>query len=232
MVFVYQMIMYCTRNIYDLWVVYHKIISNGYMGIWASDLIYHLQKYFLCGSCTVSSEKLINHIVPCKTDVNKLETSPINFKQYRRSSLCEVLTLGMREKCAKCDKFEEKHKSLVTKQQKILNVPAKLKTPISKTHPSRLKLALQKEILKCSLLEMGLATMRNEIKTKAANLSSDIISFINNTMDNNHKISPLMKLSWEQQKSAFSKKSVGKYHPMIIRFCLSLASKSGSAYDE
>ena len=79
---------------------------------------------------------------------------------------------------------------------------------------------------------MELETMRNEIKTKAANLPSDIISFINNTMDNNHKISPLMKLSWEQQKSAFSKKSVGKYHPMIIRFFLSLASKSGSAYDE
>ena len=77
------------------------------MGISVSDLIYHLQKYFLCGSCTVSSEKLINHIVPCKTDVNQLDTSPINFKQYRRPSLCEVLTLDMREKCSKCDKFEE-----------------------------------------------------------------------------------------------------------------------------
>ena len=48
----------------------------------------------------------------------------------------------------------------------------------------------------------------------------------------NHKISPFMKLFWEQQKYAFSKKSVGKYHPMIIRFCVSLATKSGSAYDE
>ena len=41
-----------------------------------------------------------------------------------------------------------------------------------------------------------------------------------------------MKLFWEQQKYAFSKKSVGKYHPVILRFCLSLATKSGSAYDE
>ena len=79
---------------------------------------------------------------------------------------------------------------------------------------------------------MELPTMRNEIKTNAANLPSDIISFINNKMDNNHKISPLMKFFWEQQKSAFSKKSVGKYHSMIIRFCFSLASKSDSAYDE
>ena len=74
--------------------------------------------------------------------------------------------------------------------------------------------------------------MRNEIETKAVNLPSDISSF-NNTMDNNYKISPFMKLFWGQQKSAFSKKSgVGKCHPMIIRFCLSLATKSGSAYDE
>ena len=74
--------------------------------------------------------------------------------------------------------------------------------------------------------------MRNEIETKAVIVPSDISSFTNNTTDNNHKISPFMKLSWEQQKSAFSKKSVEKYHPMLIRFCLSLATKSGSAYDE
>ena len=74
--------------------------------------------------------------------------------------------------------------------------------------------------------------MRNEIETKAVIVPSDISSFTNNTTDNNHKISPFMKLSWEQRKSAFSKKSVEKYHPMLIRFCLSLATKSGSAYDE
>ena len=60
--------------------------------------------------------------------------------------------LDMTEKCANCDKFEEKCISLVTKQQKNLNVPAKLKPPVSKTHPSRLKLALQNKRLKCSLL--------------------------------------------------------------------------------
>ena len=159
-----------------------------------SNLIYNLQKYFSCGSCTVSSEKLINNTVPWKTDVNKLDTSPVSFKQHRRSSLCEVLMLDMTEKCANCNKIGEKHKSLVTKQQKNLNVPAKLKAPVSKTHPSRLKFALQNVRLKCSLLEKGLPTLRNEIKTRAVNLPSDISSFINDTMDNNHKIRPFMKL--------------------------------------
>ena len=80
-----------------------------------SNLIYALQKYFLCVGCTVSSEKLINHIVTCKTDINKLDTSPVSFKQYRRSHLCEVLMLDMTKQCDNCNKFEEKHKSLVTK---------------------------------------------------------------------------------------------------------------------
>ena len=56
-----------------------------------SNLIYDLQKYFLCGGCIVSSENLINHRVPCKSDVNKLDTSPVSLKQYRRSSLYGVL---------------------------------------------------------------------------------------------------------------------------------------------
>ena len=124
--------------------------------------------------------------------------------------------LDMIEKCANCDKFEEKHKTLVTKQQKNLSNPAKLKATTSKTHPLRLKLALQNERLKCSLLEKELATMRNEIKTKAVNFPSDLSSFINNTMDNSHKICPFVRLFWKQQKPAFSKRSVGKYHPMII----------------
>ena len=154
-------------------VLYKKYIQ--FMGnVTVSNLIYDLQKYFLCGGCTVSSEKFMNHIVRCKTDVNKLDTSPLNFKQCRRSSLCEVL---MTEKCANFDKFEEKHKRLVTKQQKNLNVPAKLKAPVSKAHPSRLRPALQNERLKCPLLEKELATMKNEIESKAVSLPSDISSF-------------------------------------------------------
>ena len=57
--------------------------------------------------------------MPCKTDINKIDTSPVSFKQHRRSSLFEVLMLDMAEKCANCDKLEEKHKILVTKQHQI-----------------------------------------------------------------------------------------------------------------
>ena len=68
------------------------------VNVTVSNLIYDLQKYFLCGGCTVSSEKVINHIVSWKTGKNKLDTSPISFDQYRQSSLCEVLMLDLTKK--------------------------------------------------------------------------------------------------------------------------------------
>ena len=36
---------------------------------------------------------------------------------------------------------------------------------------------------------------------------------------------------WEQQKPSQNKESGVRYYPMIIRFCLSLASKSASSYN-
>ena len=60
------------------------VLCNKYkqfMGkITVSNLIYDLQKYLLYVGCTVSSEKHINHIAPCKTDVNKSDNSPVSFK--------------------------------------------------------------------------------------------------------------------------------------------------------
>ena len=53
----------------------------------------------------------------------------------------------MTEKCSNCDKFEEKHKILVTKWQKNSNVSAKFKAPVSKTNPSRSNLVLRNERL-------------------------------------------------------------------------------------
>jgi len=42
-----------------------------------------------------------------------------------------------------------------------------------------------------------------------------------------------MKMFWdEQQKYITTSKTGVRYHPMVIRFCLALAAKSPSAYDD
>ena len=46
------------------------------------------------------------------------------------------------------------------------------------------------------------------------------------------KLAPLMRHFWEQQKLVFSGKKIRRYHPMVTRFSLFLASKSASSYGE
>ncbi len=47
------------------------------------------------------------------------------------------------------------------------------------------------------------------------------------------KSSPHMNLFWQQQKKLLASPTFGRrYHPQLIRFCLSLHSKSPSAYRE
>ena len=49
----------------------------------------------------------------------------------------------------------------------------------------------------------------------------------------NSKIPPFMKYFWkEQQKYLSSSKTGVRYHPVIIRYCLGLAAKSPSFYDD
>ena len=74
--------------------------------------------------------------------------------------------------------------------------------------------------------------MEEEIESKEIkvdyDLSNDLSTIISNNIDT---ASPFMKPFWNQQK-LFSNNGCKEYHPMIIRLCLSLASKSSSAYDE
>ena len=47
------------------------------------------------------------------------------------------------------------------------------------------------------------------------------------------KITPFIKLFWEEKRRLFNGSSSGlRYHPMIVRFCLSLAAESPSCFEE
>ena len=74
--------------------------------------------------------------------------------------------------------------------------------------------------------------MEKEIRSKSITINSDIADDIEEVMNKNFNVSPFMKLFQEQQKSSQSKVSGDRYHPMIIRFCLLIASKSASAYNK
>ena len=122
--------------------------------------------------------------------------------------------------------FLEK-KSNARKEQNI-NTPARTNAALSCTHPNRVALTLKEERLKNKELKVRMAA---EIQPKAIPVDTDLAADIDQIMENSDDISPFMKLFWEQQKEVSVKKSM-RYHPMIIRFCSSLFSKSASAYEE
>ena len=96
------------------------------------------------------------------------------------------------------------------------------------------KLTLKGQRLKCAELEWELSEMQAAItKTNIVvdhKISNDFTNILEKADD---KITPFMSLFWQQQKKLFSSSPTGvRYHPMIIRFCLSQAVKSPSCYEE
>ena len=92
-----------------------------------------------------------------------------------------------------------------------------------------MKLALQKEKLerkklqsKVKSLEAELQRMQCELHTTGvevdANFSSDIQTIMKNNIDN---ASLFMKMFWQEQKKSLEIDVSKKYHPMVIRLCLS-----------
>ena len=101
-------------------------------------------------------------------------------------------------------------------------------------------MALKEERCERKKLEAEVKDLHEKIERMKSGIQCDGIE-VNESMDSDIKeimdtdvenVSPFVKLFWEQQKVAFANSNVRKYNPMIICFCLSLAAKSSSAYDE
>ena len=118
-------------------------------------------------------------------------------------------------------KCSEKAKKAKDKHQLT---PAHVNAPISKTDPERIKLTLRQQRLRCYELERELNEMRNELQKSSIEvdheLSNDFVKLFDSA---DNEITPFMNLFWQQQKKLFSSSCTGvRYHPMVIRFCLSL----------
>ena len=114
--------------------------------------------------------------------------------------------------------------------------PAHLNASVKVTSPERTKLTLQQKRLQCKQLEKQISAMKKSLDTEGQKISPELsndfqkLFFVSGDL----KFQSFMKLFWqEQQKYINSSNSTGiRYHPMIIRFCLTLAAKSSSAYKD
>ena len=152
---------------------------------------------------------------------------------FYRVRECEMLCEGI-EICCVCDNFKKKSTYKVTAKNKKMLEPAKPKAPMKFTSPESIKAAMQANTLRCKQLEKELVSMKACIHKNSVNidhaLNNDILSIMENSGKN---ITPFMSLFWRQQQEMFKKSPNGvRYHPMIVRYALSLAAKSTSASEE
>ena len=187
----------------------------------------------MCEGVMKNSERTLNHVVYLKTNLNLVDVSPVQAKIYIHSLECLVLIKEIEGKCNECKMYERRITKQNEKLKCIIETPAKLKAPLNKTHPLKIQLALQNERIKNKQLEQEIAKLRREIQTQSFEISKNLSEDVQNILNNNsEKLTPFMKLFWQQHNLVFSGKRVHRYHPLVIRFCLSIASKSSSAYEE
>ena len=159
-------------------------------------------------------------------------TSSFQSLNYKRSKDCLVLHAG--SQCESCKSINKAYFRIQNLTSHKMSQPAKLFAPVSQTSAVRIKLSLQNHRLHCSQLESEIEKMKNELPNSSVEidheLSNDFVKIFSNASEN---MTPFMNLFLQRQKQLFSSCSQGvRYHPMVIRFCLSLAARSSSCYEE
>ena len=119
-------------------------------------------------------------------------------------------------------------------KEKIANTTAKLNATLNNINPNRVNLALKEQCRQCAELGKKISKMEEQINLLSVEVTPVLKGDIHDPMENNlNFFSPFMKLFWKKQKKYLSiNPKAGKYHPMIIRFWLSLAAKSLSSFEE
>ena len=200
-----------------------------------SSLLSSFNQYNVCSGISDglnrSQSKISIHSIPLRFSVDPDSEHPNQSDQTCRSSLCSLL-ISNDSKCFACINLE---KTLNTEKiivSKKIEEPASKFAPLSATHPERIKKALIKEREMCRKLTFDIDRLKKEINNNGVQLGLDLADDFETILTTNAEhISPFMRLFWDEQKKLMQSNRL-QYHPMLIRFCLSLASKSAKAYDE
>ena len=219
-------------------ILYRKY-SRSMENVTLSSLISELEHNFICSGITQAdlqtSHAFIHHIVPMQFDYMSSSSTPLCQKVFYRSPGCLIIVIKDGDTCTECCQLLKKETKLLKRKRENLATPAKLNAPIQFTSPMRVKLALKQHRDENKLLKKEIASLKTEIESKSVPVSDQLNTDIQSIMKqaSPQSVSPFMKLFWQEQLKYIdtAKKGV-RYHPMLIRYCLNLASKSPAAYDD
>ena len=178
------------------------------------------------------------HVIPliddtdCQSDDDNTPPPviPSPSKKFIRDIDCSVLS---KEKCSSC-KDSEREITLEEKQKAIHAATlAKAKAPLSKTDRKRVEAALIKTRIECKQTKRELEKIKRELEKRSVEVDMQLGDDLETIFSSAKEVTPFMKLFWKQQMETrkASSKNV-RYHPMLIRYCLSLFTKSRSVYEE
>ena len=242
-IYVNKDLSYCIRCFGWLLSTEHQIFSShpSFTYVTLNNFICILNGYQLCSGLDLVEFKqathLQHHIVPKQFNFLKsCPESPVTQKEFIRSLQCKVLVVCPTSKCISCKQLEVKTRSELNYKKVSSAAPAKLNAPIKFTSSDRVKATIQSHRLENTLLKNKITEMATELKKN----SMDIDSELNNDLVDifkgipHDKVPPFMRLFWEEQQKYLktSHSSQIRYHPAIIKFCLSIAAKSPAAYNQ
>ena len=219
----------------------HELYSTNLRSvtnITVSDLVKSIGTLSICPGVKPFelSSSILHHVIPKSVDPllnDDDDGSSFPHQEYWRTRGCAVL-FDNGKQCCSCHHCSHKSELSHMAKQKKLAEPAHLFSSVSQTAPERIKLTLLMQRSKCAELEQKLEEMKLEIQKSSVEvghqLSQDITSILGKSDMN---ITPFMDLFWQEQKKLLTRSSTGvRYHPMVIPYCLSLATKSPACYEE
>lgn len=178
---------------------------------------------------SVVKSKLFEHTIPLQLEHYEENGPPFQAHTFQRSEHCELLC-SSETTCSNCIQALRRSKKPSSENP----IPLKEKAPLSKASKNRLIATIQKQRVVCKELEGRITQLEKEIATNSIpineTLEKDILTIL---ASNSDELTPHMKVFWEQQQKLLGMPSFGRrYHPHIIRFCLSLHAKSPAGYRE
>ena len=200
-----------------------------------SALLSSIEMYSLCnGLGDKSLVSAYHHVIPKKFNVFDDSVNSFSQDEYFRCCDCELLILESNT-CTGCNNLKRSESRNVSRRKKASETPARLNAPISITSPKRIILAIREHRLLNKQLQENIIELRNELTKSAVPVTSNLDGDLKNIFKScdERKLSPFMKLFWEEQmKYLQCPSSEVRYHPMVIKYCLGLYAKSPAAYEQ
>ena len=183
------------------------------------------------------------HVIPKPFDyptalLPEANAVPLCQQEFLRAPTCQLLI--KLDECSECHKREIKIRSQLNQKRKNLTSPVHPNAPLSFVSPDRLISTIQKLKQDGKSLQKENHALTERLKIALEKNSVPVDKEVDNALVDifqgipEGKVPPFMKLFWQEQQKYLRTEHKGqlRYHPAVIKYCLSIAAKSSSAYEQ